>query len=152
MMNSEKIYGLIIARIREKVNKAGKFLKILKKLFSKSFFSGVRGKALHLRFKRAASRRPLGRSKSSRKRDDFAPSPLIISDFFQNELIRLIRTDDEAKIIIFSVGFDFNRAALFEDARAFERNFVYCGNRQYLGAAEFVYYKDRIVYLVSNSY
>jgi len=46
--DSEKIYGLIIARIREKVNKAGEFLKILKKLFSKSFFSGVRGKALRL--------------------------------------------------------------------------------------------------------
>ena len=28
---------------------SAKFLKILKKLFSKSFFSGVRGKALHIR-------------------------------------------------------------------------------------------------------
>jgi hypothetical protein len=34
---------------------AGKFLKILKKLFSKSFFGGVRGKAPQLRFKLSPS-------------------------------------------------------------------------------------------------
>ena len=44
---------------------AGKLLKILKKLFSKSFLSGVWGNAPKLRFKQAAPRRLFGRSKIS---------------------------------------------------------------------------------------
>ncbi len=49
-------------------------MKILKKLFSKSFFSGVRGKAPHLRFKQTAPRRLFGRSKISPSGEIFAPS------------------------------------------------------------------------------
>ena len=49
-------------------------MKILKKLFSKSFFSGFQGRALSLCFKLATPRRQFGRSKIFPSGEIFAPS------------------------------------------------------------------------------
>jgi len=64
-----------------------KFLKILKKLFSKSSLSGVRGNALHLRLKQTAPRRLFGISKPSRKREG------LLIHSFETEILRAYNRD-----------------------------------------------------------